>query len=1180
MRAITPQPSPAVFVAAVVAILFSSNLRAQSSGRRVDTLRLSPPDSVLVLSSRFLQRSSVVVDVEGVGILRDGIDMSVDAVQGRIILLPSLRVRLEGRSDIQAVVQFRSLPFSLRERYATPSAERITSAGRPVVIPARRPDVNDSEWFGRGLQRSGTIVRGLSVGTNRDASLTSGLRLQLSGSLAQDVNVVAALSDENSPLQPEGTTQTLREVDRVFIDITGRTYGITLGDLVYARPAQSSGSFGAVSRKFQGAHALLREQTLGMEKIRATVGVVVASARGKFHTVRFQGSEGNQGPYRLTGKNGEPRVVVIAGSERVSINGESMVRGEIQDYVIDYASGEVVFTSKRPITSASRIVIDFEYADRQYARNAVGASFDAVWRDSSVVVNAAILQEADDPDAPMDLGLTDEMRDILRTSGADRFKASLSSVRDLGIDSTSGRAAGQYIRVDTTLHGRPITIYRYAPGDPAAFYAVTFSPVERMPSDSAGYVRISSGEYRFAGIGVGTYLPVQFIPLPQLQRTAHATVRIRPVSGVTLLADVAGSVFDRNRLSSLDDAGTGGDAQAFGLDANSGRIRWGGIDLGHATLSLSRRVVAASFVSPDRIDPAEYERQWDLSGPRTVDELRHEARIAYDPRSWVRAEGFTGTVERAGEARSSRSGAKLTLDDLSGAAVTGETERVARDLSALNTRSVWLRHGVVGSMAVDDWRPGLRMTVEDRMDRFAPSDSVLDGSFRIMEWAPHLSWQPARSFAGRVEFQVRSEDSAFAGVRRHASDVLTQSYSAEVRPWETVRSDLSLHIRRTNFTDEFRRRGNGDATTLLMRSHTRASTSDRGLDGDLLYEFSNQRSARLERVFIPVARGSGNYRYVGDSNGNGIADEAEYALVRFDGDFVAFLIPGEALVPVNDVKASVRVRWNATRSIGRHAPAWLRALSTETLLRVEERSSDPHPSNVYALRWGTFLASATTLAGQQLVTQDVHVFEGDPAFSVRARIVERRALTQLVSAPERAYGNERSLRIRNRWSVDLGQQTDLWVRRDRMLSNGANPRERDITAVGGAVDMTMRLDRQWEAGWSIGLASNADRRSGTVVEATTNEQALRLTFGMPMAGQIRGEVRREESTIASSTGLLPAHLPYELTDGKAVGRSWLWRLSGDLQVTSLIQVSVGYFGRQEGGGPTVHTARVEARAVF
>jgi hypothetical protein len=701
-----------------------------------------------------------------------------------------------------------------------------------------------------------------------------------------------------------------------------------------------------------------------------------------------------------------------------------------------------------------------------------------------------------------------------------------------------------------------------------------------MPTDSAGYVRISAGEYRFAGIGAGTYLPVQFIPLPQLQRTAHATVRVRPVKGVTIVADLSGSVLDRNRLSSIDDADNDGQARLLGLELSSGEIMVGGIDIGQATLSLSRRVISSAFVSPDRIDPAEYERRWDLSGPRRMDERKDEARLAYAPRAWIRSELFMGSVGRSGEATSTRRGGRVTLADGSGASITGETERLTRDLVAAQTRSTWLRHGLDGVLPIGAWRPGVRFALEERSDRRLVVDSLTDGSFRFVDWSPYISWQPSPVFAGRAEVQLRNEDSTLAGRRHPAFTALTQSYSADIRPSETVQSSLVLNLRRTSFMEEFRRRGNGDATTLLVRSFTRASTPRRGLEGDLLYEFSNQRSARLERVFIRVARGTGNFRYLGDSNGNGVADEPEYELVRFDGDYVALLLPGEALVPVNDVKASVRIRWNGVRWLGSEGPAWLRALSSETLVRIEERSSDPRSENVYGLRWGTFLSSATTLSGQQIVTQDLHVFEGDPAFSVRVRASERRALTQLVSTPERGYGNERSLRLRNRWSEDLGQQTDLWARRDRMLSNATNPRDRDITAVGGTIDMSMRLDRQWEAGWSVGLGSNTDRRSGSDVEAATNEQSVRLVFGLPLTGQFRGEVRREESTLFSSSGVVPASLPFELTDGKAIGRSWLWRISGDLQVTSLIQVSVGYFGRQEGSSPVVHTARVEARAVF
>ena len=102
--------------------------------------------------------------------------------------------------------------------------------------------------------------------------------------------------------------------------------------------------------------------------------------------------------------------------------------------------------------------------------------------------------------------------------------------------------------------------------------------------------------------------------------------------------------------------------------------------------------------------------------------------------------------------------------------------------------------------------------------------------------------------------------------------------------------------------------GNLNSDGVLVRSETRYTPLQRAVETDLYYEFSNQRSARLERIFIRVAKGSGNYKYIGDVNGNGIVDENDFELTTYDGDYIVVYIPSDQLYPVADIKASVRLK--------------------------------------------------------------------------------------------------------------------------------------------------------------------------------------------------------------------------------------------------------------------------------
>ena len=94
-----------------------------------------------------------------------------------------------------------------------------------------------------------------------------------------------------------------------------------------------------------------------------------AISRGKFARQTLPTKEGNQGPYRLQGNNGERFIIVLAGTERVLFNGTLLKRGFDYDYVIDYNRAEITFSPTRVIARDSRVIMEFEYTDISYLRS-------------------------------------------------------------------------------------------------------------------------------------------------------------------------------------------------------------------------------------------------------------------------------------------------------------------------------------------------------------------------------------------------------------------------------------------------------------------------------------------------------------------------------------------------------------------------------------------------------------------------------------------------------------------------------------------------------------------------------------------------------------------------------------------------------------------------------------------
>ena len=375
---------------------------------RIRSLNILPSTEKIRISSRLLTTS----------------DYKIDYSKGIVSLTENSKYSLLDT----LFISYQTIKLNLNKEYKRRSLTvRYDDKNLDTIRIAKRETPLTSESiFGSNMQKSGAIVRGFTIGTNRDFTLNSGLRLQLSGKLSDEIDLVAALTDENTPIQPEGNTEKLDELDKVFIELRHKNAIGTFGD--YELNLRDN-EFSQITRKLQGLKGeVLFGDTKGT--------LAIAGSRGKFNTNQFNGSDGNQGPYRLYGINNERAIIIIAGSERIYLDGEQLKRGENNDYIIDYSNSEITFTPKRLITSASRISVDFEYTDQNYRRNFFGADFSTKLLNDKLKVGIGYFREGDDEDSPIDFSFTEDDLNILKSAGDNRYNAARSGVSLALPDST------------------------------------------------------------------------------------------------------------------------------------------------------------------------------------------------------------------------------------------------------------------------------------------------------------------------------------------------------------------------------------------------------------------------------------------------------------------------------------------------------------------------------------------------------------------------------------------------------------------------------------------------------------------------------------------------------------------------------------------------------------------------
>lgn len=483
------------------------------------------------------------------------------------------------------------LAVRLQRDFFTKDTLDFVKTQNRIIIDEAVLAKNDKKRFLGELNSKGSIIRGITFGNNQGQSVQSSMDLQISGRLSDDITLLASISDHNLPIQADGYTQTLEEFDKIYIQLNIKDKSILraghldlLDDKTY---------FAKYQRRSMG----IQFQTQFGTDNKTFADISLGVARSEFHRIRFQGVEGNQGPYRLTGKNGEQFITLISGSEQVFIDGILMKRGENQDYIINYNTGEVTFTSFRPVFQQNFITISFNYTNRNYSRYLFTGKLQHQREKLRIGLNWFL--ENDNKNAPLAVNLSKEDEQILAAAGNDAsLMYALSAVlSEYDVNKILYRQVNN-------LNG---IFYENSSDENEVLYQVTFTYFGANLGDYRLKQTTNNGRvFEYVGNNAGDYRAVRKLPSPQKAQVYTMNAEYALKDG-RIGGDISLSNYDVNLFSSKDsEQNLGYAARIFG-NKTFVKNNWRG------TPSFEYQYIDRRFHILDRINDVEFSRDFNLA---------------------------------------------------------------------------------------------------------------------------------------------------------------------------------------------------------------------------------------------------------------------------------------------------------------------------------------------------------------------------------------------------------------------------------------------------------------------------------------------------------------------------------------------------------------------------------------
>ena len=1027
----------------------------------------------------------------------------------------------------------------------------------PIYVSSKNETNNQFE--GTNLNKTGSISRGLIVGNNQDFSLNSNLNLQLSGNISPEIKILASVTDDNIPIQPQGNTQQLQDFDQVYIQVFNDKWKLTTGDFWVKN---KNGYFLKYHKRGQGIH-LENKITNNKGYIIKTENSISLS-KGKFARNVIQGVEGNQGPYRLNGNENETYIIVLSGTENVYIDGKLLKRGQNYDYIIDYNTSEIIFTANNLITKDKRIIVEFQYSDKNYARSLIQSGTSFTKNNNSFYINAYAEQDSKNQPLQQDIDLED--RFLLEQIG-DSIDQAITS----GIDSTTyNDGFNMYEKIDSLGY----TFYKFSTNPDSAHYQITFSEVGQ---GNGNYI---IDEYNALGkvfkwiapdtinseiIRNGNYAPIKKLITPKKRQLINIGGNFN-WANKKITYELSSSNKDINTLSEKDNNDNIGFAGFTKLNIeNKINDNW--------NLNQEYRIEAVekNFNRIERFRAVEFERNWNIQ-QLTIDDnqlissgkfnLKHDenGQISYQLNSYIIEDNFNGN----------KNDLNINWNKLISLKFKGSILQ-----SGGIQKTNFIRHKT--DLFIPIKKIGIGFKDINENNKFYTFDTLNNNSYRFYDWKVYLA--NTDSVKNNIQFYYQERYDWFKNQLelQKATKAISPGFNVSLIENKDFKINYNLAYRSLQIIDTTLTSINAE-NSLTSRLNYQLKLLKGGIYTNSFIELGSGLELQKEFIFLEVTSGQGIYTW-NDYNEDGIKDlnEFEIAVYSDQANYIKVFTPNNNYQKIynfqfnQNLNIDPRKIFDSKKIIGKATKKFYNqiAINTqkktnnldfETLLNPLVDSDNPIIQSMSNnIRNSLFFNRSNPKYSLEYVTQ---------LFANKNLLINGTDFRSTKKNQLKIRWNlNKFLMLKSEYNNGFKSNTSTYA-----LNRNFNISE---------IETINKFSFQPNTLFRLSINARYCEKKNAV--ELGNENSYISDFGLELrrSKRDRALINAEINLVnIDYNGVSNSAIGFEMLEGLQDGKNVTWKLSLQKNMSNNVQLSINYNGRKSENNKTIHTGGMQLRAFF